>query len=196
VIVLYAFASGLRGLPAVGALGTVAFDDDVVAVVGAVDAPAPRSREAALAHGLVVEALVEAAESVLPVRFGERFADEAELRAAVEPRLRTLRRRLEEVRGCVELGLRVRGVASATSPIDGASYLRDRFAASGAAVREPLRALARECRDGGDGTAYLVPRAQVAAFAGEVDRLALAHPELTVTCTGPWAPYSFAGAAA
>jgi hypothetical protein len=41
-------------------------------------------------------------------------------------------------------------------------------------------------------SAYLVPRASVAAVRGLVDRFAAEHPEATVVCTGPWAPYSFA----
>jgi hypothetical protein len=45
-------------------------------------------------------------------------------------------------------------------------------------------------------TGYLVRRGDVGEFARTVDRYAAAHPELTVLCTGPWAPYSFAAGAA
>ena len=38
---------------------------------------------------------------------------------------------------------------------------------------------------------YLVRTPDVQRFSGEVSRLALAHPELALSCTGPWAPYSF-----
>jgi hypothetical protein len=39
---------------------------------------------------------------------------------------------------------------------------------------------------------YLVSAGAVDAFAGEAVELASAWPRLSVTCTGPWAPYSFA----
>jgi hypothetical protein len=39
---------------------------------------------------------------------------------------------------------------------------------------------------------YLVSAGAVDDFAGEAVELASAWPRLSVTCTGPWAPYSFA----
>jgi hypothetical protein len=32
----------------------------------------------------------------------------------------------------------------------------------------------------------------VPAFRDEIERLQRGHPELTIVCTGPWPPYSFA----
>jgi hypothetical protein len=50
--------------------------------------------------------------------------------------------------------------------------------------------------DGGPGdTAYLVERSEVGALRETVDRFAATHPDVSVVCTGPWAPYSFAGGA-
>jgi hypothetical protein len=40
--------------------------------------------------------------------------------------------------------------------------------------------------------AYLIPRAEVEAFRARVQELDDEHPELTLVCTGPWPPYSFA----
>ena len=39
---------------------------------------------------------------------------------------------------------------------------------------------------------YLVARDEVGYFASVVRDLQDDHPELAVSCTGPWAPYSFA----
>ena len=38
---------------------------------------------------------------------------------------------------------------------------------------------------------YLVERDKIAAFRATVDRARERHPALDITCTGPWAPYSF-----
>ena len=43
----------------------------------------------------------------------------------------------------------------------------------------------------GLNAAYLVERAQVAAFRGTVSALAAEHPTLQFLCTGPWPPYNF-----
>jgi hypothetical protein len=44
--------------------------------------------------------------------------------------------------------------------------------------------------------AYLVRCDAAAGFARRAARLAERHPELTLACTGPWAPYSFVEEAA
>ena len=41
-------------------------------------------------------------------------------------------------------------------------------------------------------SAYLVPRQDADAFRDGVRRLEAAHPDLTIVCTGPWPPYTFA----
>jgi hypothetical protein len=41
---------------------------------------------------------------------------------------------------------------------------------------------------------YLVESDQVDEFAALVRDLQQTNPDLTVSCTGPWAPYSFVGA--
>ena len=64
----------------------------------------------------------------------------------------------------------------------------------------PLRAHARETRRRhGSRTfmldaAYLVPRARAGRFTDAVADFQARRPEVTVVCTGPWAPYSFAEA--
>jgi hypothetical protein len=209
VIHLYAFARGLRALPVLpgvrgGRLSQRAFGY-VTAVVGSVDRPC-ETREDALRHGLVVEALVDCADAVLPVRLGPPLDDEQALEDTVRPRLPALADRLARVAGCVEIGVRMACERDEAPPSgDGAGYLRARLAAwtrenaAAAGLHRALEGRARDCvvtsgalgarRDAG----YLVPRGEVDGFAAEVERYVAAHPELTVVCTGPWAPYSFAG---
>lgn len=208
MIHLYAFADAGVRLPAVGGVGGsplgLHVEGDVAAVVssaeGAVD------RDAALAHGRVVEALRETAEAVLPVRFGERFATDGELAAAVAARADELRRRLDHVRGCVEFGVRMQPPeAEEPSRASGGAYLRARLASVHRAaaiveqLHEPLVRCAREAvltpGIGDHAAAYLVRHEQRDAFERTLGAFIAAHPEVTVLCTGPWAPYTFAEAA-
>jgi hypothetical protein len=48
----------------------------------------------------------------------------------------------------------------------------------------------------GISAAFLVPRDRLASFQAIVGRIADAHPELALLCTGPWPPYSFVSASA
>jgi len=205
MIRLYAFVDGLRLLPH-GLRSSRMHGLD--AVVGA--APGSDDRvQAALVHGRVVESLREQADAVLPVRLGEDFVDDAALEAAVAPRAHALQERLEEVRGCVEVGLRVVGdvLPAGEEPCDGASYMRMRLAplrlrsALEESLHAPLERRAKAARVAPFGSAplmleasYLVSEGAVDDFAGEAVDLASAWPRLSVTCTGPWAPYSFAEA--
>jgi hypothetical protein len=205
MIRLYAFVSGLRSLPdglhVVSAPGL----DGVVGEAS----DAEGHMLSALAHGRIVEALREQADAVLPVRLGEDFLDEDALAAAVAPRAHVLRARLEAVRGCVEVAVRVVGdIASfEVEPQDGTSYMRMRLgplrlrSALEETLHDPLERRAREARVAPFGAApllldasYLVSAGAVAEFAAEAVELASGWPQLSVTCTGPWAPYSFAEA--
>jgi hypothetical protein len=207
VIHLYALTNAGAPLPAVTGIGggeitSVAFDD-VAAVVGRLEGPC-MEREDVVAHGLVVEAVREVADAVLPVRFAERFADRTALAAAVTSRVETMRERLGRVRGCVEFGVRMVAASEPakerpTAP-DGSTYMRERLAslsranAVAAELHRPLTHCARETvvTAGPDHTAaYLVPKEGQAAFERALADFISAHPDATVLCTGPWAPYSF-----
>ena len=186
MIHLYAFVRGLRqvqpGLDAwpFGSLG---------AVTGAEEADP-------LQHGLVVERLLDQADAVLPVRFGERFATEDDLAAAIAPRLEALERQLDHVAGCVEVGVRIIPRREAAPADDGVAYMRARLREQ-LSTDELHRALAAEARDSvqtNRDVGYLIARADIGAFSLAVERLLEAHPALDVLCTGPWAPYSFAAA--
>jgi hypothetical protein len=68
-------------------------------------------------------------------------------------------------------------------------------------LHRPLAALARaEVRSVAStpqlllSASYLVPRDAVDAFRSAVRDLERSHPDLTLACTGPWPPYSFATA--
>lgn len=187
MIHLYAFVRGLhdhleKGLEA-RQIGSV------VAVTGARE-PDP------LQHGLVVEGLLDRADAVLPVRFGERFESEDDLAAAVQPRLGALERRLDHVAGCVEVGVRIVPRREPVDADDGAAYMRARLAEQ-LAAKEVHRELAAQARDSvqtSRDAGYLVARSDVGSFSLAVGRLLESHPALDVLCTGPWAPYSFAAA--
>jgi Gas vesicle synthesis protein GvpL/GvpF len=186
MIHLYAFVRGIRELEA--GLETRPFGR-VLAVTGA-------EQPDSLGHGLVVESLLDEADAVLPVRFGERFATEDDLAAAVAPRLEALERQLDHVAGCVEVGVRIVPREEAADGEDGAAYMRARLSEQLAAdeVHRVLAARARDSVQTSRDAGYLVARSDVGAFSLAVERLLESHPALDVLCTGPWAPYSFAAA--
>jgi hypothetical protein len=151
---------------------------------------------------------MERSGSVLPARFGGAFADEQELDDAVRTKESELARGLSLVRGCVEFGLRALAgdlpTESRSDNPSGRDYMRTRLAEERTSRRlaeefhEPLARLSRaSTRFGGAFSgllkaAYLVPRQDVDVFAERVRQLEAAHPDLTIVCTGPWPPYSFA----
>lgn len=97
----------------------------------------------------------------------------------------------------------------------GAAYLRarlqrlhgdmakeDRAKRFGRMLRRELDAVLNDvvCAPPADASAgyhvsCLVERGRVAAFADALDRFRGDHPQFEVSCTGPWAPYSFVAAA-
>ncbi len=186
MIHLYAFVRGLREIET--GLHARPFGS-VVAVVG-LEEPDP------LQHGLVVEGLLDRTDAVLPVRFGERFADDEELAAAVTPRLEALERQLGHVAGCVEVGVRIVPRPRPANGDDGAGYMRARLLEPVAAdeLHRELAARARDSVRTSHDAGYLVARADVGGFSRVVEELLDSNPAVDVLCTGPWAPYSFAAA--
>jgi hypothetical protein len=183
----------------------------VVAAVGEM-ARAPRPGLANVrAHDRVVRRLTRVASAALPVRFGSLAPTREALRASLRPRARALRRALARVANREQMTLRVRVAPAPRQRADGPGtrHLR-RLAArdprASAHVRrllEGLRPLVRAEEvepapdDGGAGRIHhLVDRGSSARYRAQVRRAARALPDLVVSCTGPWAPYSFAGEAA
>jgi hypothetical protein len=167
----------------------------------------PETTESAVVrHGAVVDVLARANDAVLPVRFGTWFESNDRLASEVAARAAVLRDALEQVRGCVELGVRVARTGhapAAAHPATGTAYLQARLAAQQEAervaelVEARLAALSRsvalrEPRDQLFNGAYLVEADTIEEFRRAVDALDAEQPELTIVLTGPWPPYSFA----
>jgi hypothetical protein len=167
------------------------------------------------AHEAVVEAAGDSNRAVLPLRLGSVLADEEAVRAFVAERADELARGLDRVRGAVELGIRA-AVAhdspQGTEQVDdeerpGTAYLMNRLAQKRRGdevldlVHRPLSALAREHmrldRTLDDPSsvrlAYLVDEAAIAPFQERVRDLEAELGNVSLACTGPWPPYSFAG---
>ena len=203
--------------PPTTAPGVRGIDDTLVAIerVGGIDAVVSDlararvepSEHAILAHARVVDQAAEANEAVLPARFGRGFEDAATLRSAVNESAAELAQGLELVRGCAELALRVLapGDRAPEPSATGSDYMRARLDRQRRAERladelhEPLAAIARAAtKSVGAGSelvlsaAYLVPRQAVDEFNARVAELGAEHPGVTLACTGPWPPYSFA----
>jgi hypothetical protein len=220
VIHLYALAdapvavAGLSGLDGAevrdlhcGRLHAVVSDHDAV--------PAP-TREHALDHAAVVEAVCALVDAV-PVRFGVRHADEPALRAALDERAEALVDVLRRVGGRHELVLRATAAPEAKAPTPstvaaadapGRSYLEARLAEERARVtaarsaRERLRSRTEELddlavevleRDGpvGPERCLLVDDDRLEATLRLARRLIDAQDGLVLG--GPWPPYTFAG---
>jgi hypothetical protein len=212
VIYLYAIAEDLDGLPETrgvedAPLGRRTVDglDLVVSEHGRADLEA--TEDAVLAHARVVEALVGRSSALLPARFGRGFRDDGALEEAIRGRTATLHEALAQVRGCIEVGVRVVGEAPAspTSAPSGREYMEARLARAEETERlaqelhEPLAALARASTRTVGATprlvlsgAYLIEPGEVEAFRSRVAELEADHPQLAFACTGPWPPYSFA----
>ena len=215
MIHLYAFAARLERVPPIPGIENAPLEARFFGDIAAVTSLHPaRFQEAArpdiVRHGAVVAELLESARAVLPARFGEDYADDAALAAAISPKLDGLRRRLDEVANHVEVGLRVVDTTAA-APVPpaggGAEYLRalmpslQRRDLVASELHAPVLARAAEHRlspalerSSLHTAAYLVALDDVRAVTEIVERFAESHPELTVLCTGPWAPYSFAEA--
>lgn len=176
-------------------------------------APKP-SLENVQLHNAVVESAC-AAETALPVRFGQWFPDRAALEALVEERREPLVAGLRRVAGAMEMGVRIVDTTTPAEPPDrstGRAYLESlarREATSGAArrrgealaeeLRQWLDALVRDQRvrplgtaDGLVAIAHLVDRHDTGNYTARVQTLSERHADLRFLTSGPWPPYGFA----
>jgi hypothetical protein len=153
--------------------------------VGVVVGPAPEGEidaEALWERESLLETLMDQ-RALLPIRYGTRVEDDAAAAAAVEPRGAELAAALDRVRGAVEVSVRAvlregaedGDVSAIHARLSGLAREHARLEGS-----EPLRA------------AYLVDRAAVDGFVAAVRELQHEHRGLSILCTGPWPPYSFA----
>lgn len=156
------------------------------------------------AHEEAVEAVM-GVQAVLPARFGTTFTGLDELRAAVGRDAESLGERLKQIDGCVELAVRINPLEPMNGQAaNGQRYLLDRLDAQ--RQREALAQSALAClrefavdsrlaasptQGGTVSISYLVPADGVDRFSRAVGRLQRRWPEFALSCTGPWAPYSF-----
>jgi hypothetical protein len=212
VIHLYGVVEELEGLPPVAGVDAGRLErrriEGLELIVSRTVERRDVTQEAILSHAEVVEELMARSGAVLPARFGSAFSDEQELADAVRTKASALARGLSLVRGCFEFGLRVLGgdgvAQNASDGLSGRDYMRTRLAEEKSRRRlaeelhEPLARLSRaSARFGGASSdllqsAYLVPRHDVAVFGEHVRGLEATHSDLTIICTGPWPPYTFA----
>jgi hypothetical protein len=211
VIYVYAVAEALRELPELEGIDGAPLARRVIegldVVVSEHDAGVEQTDEAVLAHARVVDGLVTRSTAVLPARFGHGFRDQQSLAETIRDRLTSLHNALDQVRGCVEVGLRVVGEEPLHSRPAGSgrAYMEAAFARHQAAERlgseihDDLAVLARSSTHTIATAprlllsgAYLVELSNVEAFRARVADLAARHPQLAFASTGPWPPYSFA----
>ncbi|HKA58432.1 MAG TPA: GvpL/GvpF family gas vesicle protein [Gemmatimonadales bacterium] len=177
-------------------------------------APSPRS---VWLHQQVLDVLMQR-HAVLPLRFATIVPDEGVLRDRLRSIHRALADDLRRLRGKVEFALRVTNIHAecphardaerkddATQALPpGTRYLRERIASEDTA-RRIERALRRHLDPAAEHAvwalattraptltaSYLVERNEVSSFVATVIDVRARHPALDVSCTGPWAPYSF-----
>lgn len=210
MIHVYGVVDGLEELPPVAGLEGAPLERrrvdgfELVLSRGETPPSAEVSREAVLRHAQIVEELMSRSAALLPAQLGHAFRDDEELAAAIRGQASQLARGLDRVRGCVEFGLRAVAapVGDSDTARSGSEYMRARLEEARRQDRlvgdlhQPLARLAREStlRRAGAGeirAAYLVGREESAAFREAVSRLG-DIAGVTVVCTGPWPPYSFA----
>jgi hypothetical protein len=157
----------------------------------------------------VIEALMNR-HAIVPVRYGSRLADRAEVRSMLSCRRRELTAALERVRGTVEVSIDARYPAgdSTALPQDGRAYMYARVEQHRrtASLSQQLKSLSTHARASrirplrppavGVHGAYLIPTGTVAEFTERVSELGTRLRSVELVCTGPWPPYSFAEGAA
>ncbi|HQS10363.1 MAG TPA: GvpL/GvpF family gas vesicle protein [Xanthobacteraceae bacterium] len=168
-----------------------------------------------LRHQEVVGALMEG-RTMLPLRFGTLTEDAAACRHLLTRHHDVLSTQLDRVRHCLEFALRVAGLPEipdpATGPLSrldgrgpGASHLRTlarrergwpsstaEFPHDGLATHATDRLLwARSPSQPDLRASFLVLRAFASSFLADVSALQHLRPDLGITVTGPWPPYSF-----
>jgi hypothetical protein len=157
------------------------------------------SAEALLAYERVLETLMEE-HTLLPMRFGSVLAGEDELEELLTARRDEFSVSLARVRGRVELGIRARLPAETSKPESGRAYLAAKLATrrSAADLHAELAPLAADSTyrvtsdpEPGFAGSYLVDRDRLDAFRRAFDAMRAERPQLGLTCTGPWPPYSF-----
>ena len=169
-------------------------------------------------HEVVVRTALLSA-TPLPLRFGSVFSDEAELTAFLHGGDGLLEK-FTRIGNRVEMGCRVSSIAaksnagqksSGASPASGRAYLEGKREAMqlAASERESAAAILEEIErdladieaevvrevDTSEGSigsmAHLLRRRDVTLYRSRLLGTQQRRPDLRITATGPWAPYSF-----
>jgi hypothetical protein len=178
------------GVYGASTLGTVDYRSHS-ALTSEIDTTEPeRSDEAVATHDDVLRSVVERddIQTVVPMGFGMAFKNARTLKGVMRGAQRAFRKALNDVEGCVELGVKM------VDPADGATdadelrgLLEDEL--------DPLSAGQTEDDLFSDrliaNRSYLVEQDQRDDFDEAVDRLEAANEDVLVKYTGPWAPYNF-----
>jgi hypothetical protein len=198
---LYALVQGLPKAwrPPAAGVGTITAQPfrDLLLISSPVVSPPARTVGAAASHDEVVASVLDSS-AVLPFRFGT-VVTEAELESWLEARWARIRAVLAEVRGRVEMNVRLLQLDQ--HPADPAEATRDFTAAALQGLAERLVERAglsawRYCPTGrGDNLAasvvFLVPREDVPAFLARIAPVAARAGNMAVVPTGPGPAYSF-----
>jgi hypothetical protein len=163
----------------------------LVALVTDIDTTDPdRSDEAVAAHDSVLQTVIERddVETVVPMGFGMAFKNARTLKGVMRGARRALRKALNDVEGCVELGVKLVGPAEEMADTD---ELRDRLESELA----PLSVGQTDDDLFSDrlvaNRSYLVEQDQRDAFDDAIDAINAGYEDVLVKYTGPWAPYNF-----
>jgi hypothetical protein len=209
VIALYAI-TGHPTPPLPGAGATHVVTSGALAAVCGPVITGEVTAQALWRHERIVEALMTDRD-VLPVRYGTCLPGDAAAAQALQENHVAYAASLDAVRGAVELAVRVFPATDgspAPSPsvgsMTGTEYLLARAHSAAEEsdatklVHEPLAGTVRAvsvARVNRAGellrAAYLVDRDTTTSFSARVRNIQENNPQLRITCTGPWPPYSF-----
>lgn len=171
---------------------------DLFLVTSPIVAPPGRTPGAQARHHDVVGSLLDAT-SLVPFRFAT-VVPEADVDGWLDARMALIRTSLAEVRGCVEMTVRLLRLDSRLERGPGAPGVAGLL--RGVADRLIERAGLpgwRYCPTGSGGNAaaslaFLVARGDVSALLAHIAPVAARAEGVAVVPTGPWPPYSFAPA--
>lgn len=182
------------------------------------DRAVPVTRENALAHAAVIQSVLKET-TPLPFRFGT-LVNEQELENYVAARSKALRSKLDQVRGCVEMNVKIisdrdwteEPQASGPQEKPGTAFLTEKRReilggeARAAEAKQvaawlegQLAAVAKQAQFQTSPTekliltaAHLIEKERLDEFRARVTEARRQRPDLHFLLSGPWAPYSFA----
>jgi hypothetical protein len=146
--------------------------------------------EAVAAHDSVLQTVIEQGniETVVPVGFGIAFKNARTLKGVMRGTRRALRKALNDIEGCVELGVKLVDTAKGTADTD---ELRDRLESDLA----PLSVGRTDDDLFSDrlvtNRSYLIEQDHRDAFDDAINAIDADYKNVLVKYTGPWAPYNF-----